>query len=60
MLNPADIINAAIHSAFVKYPQDDDPEWSHHWIKAEDSAHLTKIIILELQANGFEIIEPPS
>lgn len=57
MLDPSDIINAAIHSAFVKYPRDDDPEWSHQWIRSEDSVHLTKVIMLELKANGFEIIK---
>jgi hypothetical protein len=56
MLDPADMISAAIHSAFVKYPRDDDPEWRHQGISEEDSAYLAKVILLELKANGFEII----
>lgn len=57
MLNPANIISGAIHSAFVKYPRDDDPEWSHQEISTEDSAYLASLILLELKANGFEIIK---
>ena len=56
MLNPAEIIRDTIHSAFVKYPRDDDPDWSHHWITVEDSDHLTKAVLLGLKANGFEIV----
>jgi hypothetical protein len=57
MLNATDIINAAIMSAFLKYPRDDDPDWGHNWIDAEDGAHLTKVVLLELEANGFEIVK---
>ena len=53
----ADVINAAIHSAFVKYPRDDDPDWSSHWIQPEDSAHLTKVAMLELEAAGYVIVK---
>ena len=56
MLNPAEIIRETIHSAFVKYPRDDDPDWSHHWITVEDSDHLTKAVLLGLKANGYEIV----
>jgi hypothetical protein len=56
MLDPADVIKAAISSAFVKYPRDDDPDWSTHWIKPEDCAHLTRAVLLELKANGFQIV----
>jgi len=56
MLDPADVIKAAISSAFVKYPRDDDPDWSSHWIKPEDCAHLTRAVLLELEANGFQIV----
>jgi hypothetical protein len=54
--DPADIIKAAIQSAFVKYPREDDPDWSSHWIRPEESAHLTKVIMLELEANGLQIV----
>jgi hypothetical protein len=57
MRDPRDIIYAAIHSAFVKYPKEDDPSWSDHWIQPEESAHLTKVVMLELEANGFEIVK---
>ena len=57
MSNPADVINAAIHSAFVRYPRDDDPDWSSHWIQPEDSAHLTKVAMLELEAAGYVIVK---
>ncbi|WJR76470.1 hypothetical protein [Bradyrhizobium sp. NP1] len=56
MSNPRDVIYAAIQSAFVKYPREDDPSWSDHWIQPEESAHLTKAVMLELEANGFEIV----
>jgi hypothetical protein len=56
MPNPAEIIRETIHSAFVKYPQDDDPDWSHHWITVQDSDHLTKAVLLGLKAKGFEIV----
>jgi len=57
MTDARDVIYAAIHSAFVKYPREDDPTWSEHWIQPEESAHLTKVVILELEANGFEIVK---
>lgn len=56
MLDPAAVINAAIHSAFVKYPREEDPDWSSQWIRAKDSAHLTNVVMLELEAAGFVII----
>lgn len=55
MTDPRDVIYAAIHSAFVKYPREDDPASHDHWIQPEDSAHLTKVVLAELEANGFEI-----
>jgi hypothetical protein len=55
MLDPADVIKTAIHSAFVKHPMEDDPDWSPHWIKPEECAHLTRVILMELEANGLEI-----
>jgi hypothetical protein len=57
MTDPRDVIYAAIHSAFVKYPKEDDPTWSEHWIQPEESAHLAKVVMLELEANGFQIIK---
>lgn len=57
MSDPRDVIYAAIHSAFVKYPKEDDPASSDHWIEPEQSAHLTKVVMLELEANGFQIVK---
>jgi hypothetical protein len=58
--DPAEIIQAAINSAFVKYPREDDPHWSSHWIRPEECAHLTKAIMLELDANGLQIVKKVS
>jgi hypothetical protein len=54
---PIDAIREAIHSAFVKYPNEDDPDSSHHWIKPQEATHLAKVVMLELKANGFEIVK---
>jgi hypothetical protein len=59
MTDPRDIIYAAIHSAFVKYPREDDPASHDHWIQPEESAHLTKVVLAELDANGFQIVKKP-
>lgn len=59
MSDPRDIIYAAIHSAFVKYPREDDPASHDHWIQPEESAHLTKVVLAELDANGFQIVKKP-
>ncbi|MGQ0685623.1 hypothetical protein [Bradyrhizobium sp.] len=57
MTDPRDVIYAAIHSAFVKYPREDDPASHDHWIQPEESAHLTKVVLAELEANGFQIVK---
>jgi hypothetical protein len=57
MPDPDDIIREAIHSAFVKYPQEDDPDWGHNWIKPEYCDHLARVVLLELKANGFQIVK---
>ena len=60
MLDPADVIKTAIHSAFVKYRMEDDPDPNPHWIAAEECAHLTKVIMIELEANGLQIVRKPA
>ncbi len=51
----------AIHSAFDSYPKEGDPEWrSPNWIMPEECAHLTKVILRELEARGFQIVKKPS
>ena len=61
MTDPADAIMAAIQSAFDSYPKEGDPEWrSPTWIMPEECAHLTKVIMRELEARGFQIVKKPS
>jgi hypothetical protein len=61
MSDPAGVIMAAIRSAFVSYPKEGDPDWrSPSWIMPEECAHLTRVIIRELQAGGFEIVPKPA
>ena len=58
MLDPADVIMAAILSAFVSYPKEGDPDWrSPDWIMPEECAHLTRVVIRELEAKGFQIVK---
>ncbi|MBR1124543.1 hypothetical protein JQ628_23670 [Bradyrhizobium lablabi] len=57
MTDPRDVIYAAIHSAFVKYPKEDDPGSHDHWIQPDEAIHLTKVVMAELTANGFEIVK---
>lgn len=49
MADARDVIYAAIHSAFVKYPKEDDPSSHDHWIGPEEASHLTKVVITELE-----------
>jgi hypothetical protein len=56
--DPKDVIEAAIRSAFVSYPKEDDPDGrSHHWITPNECSHLAITVILGLQANGFQIVK---
>jgi hypothetical protein len=56
--DPEDVVEAAIRSAFVSYPKEDDPDWrSPHWIKPEECAHFAKVVMLELGAKGFQIVK---
>jgi hypothetical protein len=58
MSDPAEVIMAAIRSAFVTYPKEGDPDWrSPSWIMPEECAHLASVIIRGLQAGGFEIVQ---
>ena len=58
MLDPADGIVAAIRSAFVSYPKEGDSDWrSPNWIMPEECAHLTRVVIRELEAKGFQIVK---
>lgn len=59
MNDPSKVIYEAIHSAFVKYPREDDPASHDHWISPDESTHLTKVVLAELEANGFQIVRKP-
>jgi hypothetical protein len=57
MDDPRDVMYAAIHSAFVKYPREDDPASHDHWIQPEESTHLTRVVLAELEADGSQIVK---
>ena len=55
------LIMNAIHTAFIKYPEGDGgPHLDYEWIPPEQSSHITKAILLDLAANGFQIIQKGS
>jgi hypothetical protein len=52
------LITNAIHSAFVKYPEGDgDSHLDYEWIPASQSAHVTKAILADLDASGYQIVK---
>ena len=52
------LITNSIHTAFVKYPEGDgDPNLNYEWIPPEHSLHITKAILMNLEANGFQIVK---
>ena len=58
MSGPTDVIMQAIRSAFESYPKEGDPEWrSPSWIMPDECAHLTSVILRELEASGFQIVK---
>ena len=51
------VITNAIHTAFIKYPEGDGgPNLDYQWIQPEQSSHVAKVILLELAASGFRIV----
>jgi len=55
---PENVIIRAMHEAFIKYPEGDGGQnLDYQWIQAEQSSHVAKATILELAANGFEIVK---
>jgi hypothetical protein len=51
------LITNAIHTAFIKYPEGDGgPNLDYEWIPPEHSAQITKAILLDLAAGGFQIV----
>ena len=59
MLDPADVIKTAIHSAFVKHPMEDDPDFSPSWIKPNECAHLAEVILQMRNENVRPILVEP-
>ena len=55
--DPEDVIEAAIRSAFVSYPKDDDPDGRMYWIAPKECSQLAIAVILGLQAKGFKIVK---
>jgi hypothetical protein len=55
--DPKDVIEAAIRSAFVSYPKDDDRDGRMCWIAPKECSQLAIGVILGLQAKGFQIVK---
>ena len=52
------LITNAIHSAFVKYPEGDGgPHLDYEWIPPDQSALITKAILSDLEASGYQIVK---
>ena len=52
------LITNAIHTAFIKYPEGDGgPNLDYEWIPPEQSAHITRAILADLEAGGFQIVK---
>jgi hypothetical protein len=52
------LVTNAIHTAFIKYPEGDGASnLDYEWIAPEQSKHVTKAILLELAANGYQIVK---
>jgi len=52
------LIANSIHTAFIKCPEGDgDANMDYDWISSEQSSRITKAILLDLAANGFEIVK---
>ena len=52
------LITNAIHTAFIKYPEaDGGPNLDYEWIPSEQSAHITKAILADLDAGGYQIVK---
>jgi hypothetical protein len=50
------LISNSIHTAFIKYPEGDGgPNMDYEWIPGDQSAHIAKAIVRDLEANGYQI-----
>ncbi len=52
------LITNAIHTAFIKYPEGDGgPNMDYEWIPSDQSAHIAKAILSDLEAGGYQIVK---
>jgi hypothetical protein len=52
------LIANAVHTAFIKYSEGDGgPNLDYDWIPPEQSIHITKAILLDLEAGGYQIVK---
>jgi hypothetical protein len=51
------LITNAIHGAFVRYPEGDGAHLDYEWIPADQSAQITKAILADLDAGGYQIVK---
>ena len=52
------LITNAIHTAFIKYPEGDGgPNLDYEWIPPDQSLHITKAILSDLEAAGYQIVK---
>ena len=52
------LITNSIHTAFIKYPEGDGgPNLDYEWIPPEQSSHIAKTILMDLEAKGFQIVK---
>jgi len=48
------LITKSIHTAFIKYPEGDGgPNMDYEWIPPDQSSHIAKAILLDLEASGY-------
>ena len=52
------LITNAIHTVFIKYPKGDGgPNLDDEWIAPDQSVHITKAILQDLAANGYQVVK---
>jgi hypothetical protein len=52
------LITNSIHTAFIKYPEGDGgPNLDYEWIPPEQSSHIARAILMDLEASGFQIVK---
>ena len=52
------LITNSVHTASIKYSEGDgDSNLDYYWISPEQSSRITKAILSDLAANGFEIVK---